>query len=633
MRHTLNWTAGLAIMAIGTSTLAAPQIYNGDLIQIAVGDGGSLGTSVNTCIGTAPVGNDGTSLGANYCGIHVKKPSASGGSDPYVLQYLSWGTVVHFTEDVTPLKYGTPGNGAGATIISPVSNTLNTPAGGANVVSVSDLGSTGLRLTQTISYLTGTRYVTKRWVLQNTHATTTYTGLKLLHGGDTYFGGEDSAYGFYDAVGNAVYLKNSAFDEWGVMRFAGLPGTPADQYFEGHYGTVWSQMSTGSLGNTVQASFHDAGYALQWNRATLAPGESWTVEAIEGWSDAGSLQVLPPAPQTVAPGQTLDLSYTVQNLDASTVNTSFSASAPAGWTATVQSTTPQDIASNGSVSIVVRVTVPAGASNGDTASIQLTANDGSDDFVGSVLLTVESSATPVNGACGTAQGTASAFAPTGVALCAAGTASAVSLGSDWSWTCDGENGGTNASCSAPFEATATNSGEGYAEISGGTWGVDQANSAGFIATSGDPSGKSPPNLPEGYTFPHGLFDFVLTGGANGSTATIEITYPANIPANAVYWKYGPSPEGFNCTGAACESAHWYRMPANQVAISGNTITLTITDGGVGDDDLAANGTIVDQGGPGIPVPSAIPTLSQWGMILLSGFLALATLLTLRRQRN
>lgn len=34
----------------------------------------------------------------------------------------------------------------------------------------------------------------------------------------------------------------------------------------------------------------------------------------------------------------------------------------------------------------------------------------------------------------------------------------------------------------------------------------------------------------------------------------------------------------------------------------NMLTLTLTDGGLGDDDGAANGTIVDAGGPGNPTP-------------------------------
>jgi len=105
-----------------------------------------------------------------------------------------------------------------------------------------------------------------------------------------------------------------------------------------------------------------------------------------------------------------------------------------------------------------------------------------------------------------------------------------------------------------------------------------------------------------------------------------------LPAGTVYWKYGPSPAGFNCTGAACASPHWYQMPAT---ISGNTITLTIVDGGVGDDDLVANSVIVDQGGPGVPATGAIanvPTLSEWAMALLAALLVLTAWPGARRGR-
>ena len=65
---------------------------------------------------------------------------------------------------------------------------------------------------------------------------------------------------------------------------------------------------------------------------------------------------------------------------------------------------------------------------------------------------------------------------------------------------------------------------------------------------------------------------------------------------------------------------WYVLPAS---IVGNTATFTITDGGVGDDDLAANGTIVDQGGPGSGPGgvSSVPTLSEWAMLTLVMLLA------------
>jgi hypothetical protein len=55
---------------------------------------------------------------------------------------------------------------------------------------------------------------------------------------------------------------------------------------------------------------------------------------------------------------------------------------------------------------------------------------------------------PVNGACGTANGGKFGNAPSGGALCSVGTASAVTGSGPWSWNCSGLNGGTTASCSA-----------------------------------------------------------------------------------------------------------------------------------------------------------------------------------------
>jgi hypothetical protein len=53
------------------------------------------------------------------------------------------------------------------------------------------------------------------------------------------------------------------------------------------------------------------------------------------------------------------------------------------------------------------------------------------------------------------------------------------------------------------------------------------------------------------------------------------------------------------------------------------LTFSITDGALGDDDLAANGVIVDQGGPGAAVigAAAVPTLSQWMLVLLALLMA------------
>jgi hypothetical protein len=92
-----------------------------------------------------------------------------------------------------------------------------------------------------------------------------------------------------------------------------------------------------------------------------------------------------------------------------------------------------------------------------------------------------------------------------------------------------------------------------------------------------------------------------------------MTYPATLAAGSQYWKYGPEP--------ANSAPHWYVLPAT---IAGATAIFSITDGGQGDDDLAANGTIVDQGGPGVPIagagPIQTPTLSEWALLLLASMI-------------
>jgi hypothetical protein len=128
--------------------------------------------------------------------------------------------------------------------------------------------------------------------------------------------------------------------------------------------------------------------------------------------------------------------------------------------------------------------------------------------------------------------------------------------------------------------------------------------------------------PAGVTFPYGLFDFSTGGCTPGSKLDFTITYPQALSPGSVYWKYGPTPGD--------HSYHWYQLPA---VIAGNVATFSITDGGLGDDDLnPTNGAIVDQGGAGFGA-AGIPTLSEWGMAILSGLLMPGALVTLRRQHR
>jgi hypothetical protein len=142
----------------------------------------------------------------------------------------------------------------------------------------------------------------------------------------------------------------------------------------------------------------------------------------------------------------------------------------------------------------------------------------------------------------------------------------------------------------------------------------------FIPVTGH--AKSPPAGSAPAAFPHGLFDFATSGCTPGSTLAFTITYPQPLPPGTQYWKYGPRP--------GAPAAEWYALPAT---ITGAVASFTITDGGLGDDDLLANGAVIDQGGPGVPgagTGGAIPTLSEWAMLLLA-FLIIAA--ASRRKRH
>jgi len=138
-----------------------------------------------------------------------------------------------------------------------------------------------------------------------------------------------------------------------------------------------------------------------------------------------------------------------------------------------------------------------------------------------------------------------------------------------------------------------------------------------------------PGLPAGATFPYGLVDFELALGQAGTQATVVLAYPGTLPpgARAAYYKYGRT--------QANPTPHWYVFGGAQVNTANNTVTLTLQDGGAGDDDLAANGAIRDPGGLALlPAGSgavAIPTLGEWALALLAGLLGLFSLGALRRR--
>lgn len=124
-----------------------------------------------------------------------------------------------------------------------------------------------------------------------------------------------------------------------------------------------------------------------------------------------------------------------------------------------------------------------------------------------------------------------------------------------------------------------------------------------------------------------MFGSTVTACTPGSVLAFTITYPTVLPPGTQYWKFGRTPGG-----GANDTPHWYVLPA---VISGNTVTFSITDGGLGDDDLLADGTVVDPGGPGalaVHDATAVPTLNEWALALLSLLLFVFAMQHRRRPR-
>ncbi len=112
----------------------------------------------------------------------------------------------------------------------------------------------------------------------------------------------------------------------------------------------------------------------------------------------------------------------------------------------------------------------------------------------------------------------------------------------------------------------------------------------LILNLGDSGAPAAP--PTGTTLPYGLFKLTVQGCTPGQTRlTVRLVYPAALPEGTRYWKYGKTADN--------SADHWYVLPT--AVIEGNTVSFTLTDGGLGDDDLSANGSITDPGGPGGPV--------------------------------
>ncbi len=127
---------------------------------------------------------------------------------------------------------------------------------------------------------------------------------------------------------------------------------------------------------------------------------------------------------------------------------------------------------------------------------------------------------------------------------------------------------------------------------GGGGGMGGNGGGGGLASGDDAShdGGGPTGGTGGGTSEAGG-DGGFGGGGGGGGAIFAVkgttTLVDVLLSGTEYWKYGPTPDD--------GTDHWYSIP---VEVTEASLSFELVDGGLGDDDLTANGSIVDQGGAG-----------------------------------
>lgn len=141
----------------------------------------------------------------------------------------------------------------------------------------------------------------------------------------------------------------------------------------------------------------------------------------------------------------------------------------------------------------------------------------------------------------------------------------------------------------------------------------------LTASSFAPASSAATAPPAGFSFPYSMAAFTAAQCDTGSVLTVTLTFPNPVPQGAVLMKYNPA-----------ATPPWQPFTP---AINGNQVVYTINDGGVLDLDSAVNGQFVDPVVLAVPLAATgIPTLNEWGLLLLSALAGMLGWRQLRRVR-
>lgn len=150
---------------------------------------------------------------------------------------------------------------------------------------------------------------------------------------------------------------------------------------------------------------------------------------------------------------------------------------------------------------------------------------------------------------------------------------------------DGNSDGISDALQNNVASFRTFNGTGYV-----TMEAPSGTQLGEVSAEDNPS---PGDQPQNISFPLGFFKFLVTGLEAGGTVTINLYFPAELTP-LTYYKYAKT--------AGNPEPHWYEFlydGQTGAEINPGKISLHFKDGARGDEDLTANGILIDIGGPGV----------------------------------
>lgn len=147
----------------------------------------------------------------------------------------------------------------------------------------------GMNIVQTTSYTDGNQYYTLSWAITNTSGDP-INDLRLFNGQDTLLAGSDRGSGWWDATlgtyGSVGVTHPTSGQQMWLQPVSEAPFNYSSQY----YRLSRIEASGCALSGAIDpASSTDNGYAMEFRRATLANGATWTVTVEEHFTPSTPL--------------------------------------------------------------------------------------------------------------------------------------------------------------------------------------------------------------------------------------------------------------------------------------------------------------------------------------------------------